>query len=136
MQTEVFWRSAARSILGVPLRTPVAAMFGDLGWRPFVVRAAHQACSFWTRVTELPKCSLVRQAMAVQRQIVLDAGRADYMSCWLSRLRKLLLKTPLGSSFWDKWFVTPDFNIVCSREVYCLYVRVVNLCAFGGKWIF
>ena len=39
---EKFLRMAARTILRVPVRTPQAAVLGDLGWRMFYTRAIHQ----------------------------------------------------------------------------------------------
>ena len=36
---EDFWISNARFILNIPLRTPTAAVQGELGWFPFAVRA-------------------------------------------------------------------------------------------------
>ncbi len=40
---EAFWRNAARSIVGVPERTPTAAVLGDLGWYEYSRRALYQA---------------------------------------------------------------------------------------------
>ena len=43
-QVERFWNLAARRILGVPTRTPIVALLGDLGWRgPLKHRAAVMA---------------------------------------------------------------------------------------------
>ena len=38
-EVEDFWRYAAKTIVGVPVRTPSAAVFGDLGWYEFATRA-------------------------------------------------------------------------------------------------
>jgi hypothetical protein len=54
-------------ILGVPARTPNAAVLGDLGWRVFSTRAAYQCLCMWTRVTEMDEAALVRQALCMQR---------------------------------------------------------------------
>jgi hypothetical protein len=60
IQVEVFWREAARFICGVPLRTPIGALFGDLNWYPFKTRVLNQAVYFWTRVTKMDNSLLVR----------------------------------------------------------------------------
>ena len=73
LKVERFWRLCARIILGVPVRTPVAACLGDLGWRPFWTRTAWQAAALWTCVTEMPDSELPRQAMYVQRKLF-EAG--------------------------------------------------------------
>ena len=69
MRVERFWRGAERSILGVPVHTPTAAVLGDLGWRPCWTRAVGAAVTFWTRITRMPDSELTRQAMAVQRKL-------------------------------------------------------------------
>jgi hypothetical protein len=109
-QVERFWNSAARRILGVPTRTPIIALLGDLGWRPFKYRACVMACKFWTRAIELPSNSLVHQALIVQRQLVMSGER-----CWLSKLRTTLNESECGACFWDKYFSVPDFQGPCFR---------------------
>ena len=86
-------------------------MYGELGWYPFEVRAAWQATSVWTRITEMPTSSLTRKAMYVQRHL-LSKGKA----CWLKSFKKTLLSaSTCGKSMWNKWWSKPDFNISCSR---------------------
>jgi hypothetical protein len=76
---EVFWRSAGRSILKLPKRSPNAAVLGDLGWFPFRQRAAYQAVAMRARITDLPDVAFVRKTMHVQRRmdpgISLPSGR-------------------------------------------------------------
>ena len=82
---EQFWRNSARFIVGVSVRTPLAAVYGDLGWRPYATRAAWFAVSFWARVTRMPDTELVRQAMHAQRRLM-GTGKP----CWLhARIRSL-----------------------------------------------
>jgi hypothetical protein len=78
-KVETFWRYVARCILGVSQRAPNGGVYGDLGWFPFEIRAAWQATSMWTRITEMPDASLTRKAMYVQRELV-DKGK----ECWLN----------------------------------------------------
>ena len=49
----MFWRSAARFIIGVPGRTSNEAVLGDLGWDPFAVRAGWQVVCLWTRAARM-----------------------------------------------------------------------------------
>ena len=111
-KVEVFWRYIARCILGVSQRAPNGGVYGDLGWYPFEVRAAWQATSMWSRITELPNTSLTRKAMYVQRDLC-SKGK----QCWLKSLKSTLLsKTLCGHDMWSKWWRTCDFNIICSRS--------------------
>jgi hypothetical protein len=119
---EVFWRSIARCILGVSMRTPNSAVYGDLGWHPFWTRAAWQATAMWTRITEMPSGSLTREAMCVQRDMY-----AHGKDCWLTKFHDTLCGTSfvhdngdanvcvIGRDKWDLWFRTPDFSLQCSR---------------------
>jgi hypothetical protein len=110
-QIEIFWRSIARCILGVSIRAPNASVYGDLGWFPFWTRAAHQAVSFWTRVTEMPPDSVVRQAMYVQREMCLKGN-----TCWLASLKDTLhTRSVCGVGFWNSWCSNPNFKVSCSR---------------------
>ena len=110
-RVETFWRYIARCILGVSQRAPTGGVCGDLGWYPFEVRAAWQATSMWTRITELPDTSLTRKAMYVQRHL-LSKGK----ECWLKSFKSTLLShSTCGNLMWDKWLNKPDFNIECSR---------------------
>ncbi len=69
-----------------PLRTPIAAITGDLNWLPFRVRARHQAAKFWTRVSMMDDSCLVRKAMCIQRDLVNQCK-----PCWLSNFRVMLM---------------------------------------------
>jgi len=106
---ERFWRLCARIILGVPIRTPVAACLGDLGWRPFWTRAAWQAAALWTRVTEMPDSELPRQAMYVQRKLF-EAGD----ECWLTKFHATLERSLRGKAWWDEWWAHPQFRVRCN----------------------
>jgi len=108
LKVERFWRLCARVILGVPVRTPVAACLGDLGWRPFWTRAAWQAATLWTRVTEMRDSDLPRQAMFVQRQMC-EAGEV----CWLTKFRSTLERSSRGKAWWDEWWAHPEFRVQC-----------------------
>ena len=114
MSVEQFWRASARSILGVPLRTPVAGMFGDLGWRRYATRAAWFAVCFWARVTRMPDKELTRQAMRVQRRL-LDSGK----SCWLREFAPTLKSTPSGVMWWRAWWDDGDndFRLRCADVI-------------------
>ena len=50
-EIERFWLSVARFVLNAPVRTPIAAIQGDLNWMPYHIRAGYQAASFWSRVS-------------------------------------------------------------------------------------
>ena len=109
-QVERFWNLAARRILGVPTRTPIVALLGDLGWRPFKHRAAVMACKFWTRAIEMPMNRLVHQALAVQKELA-----AQGKQCWLSKLHVVLRETECGTRMWDEFVNVPNFRGPCSR---------------------
>jgi hypothetical protein len=119
-EVEAFWRMAARTILGVPMRTPTAAVLGDLGWRMLYTRAIFQAVSFWTRVTEMKDACLLRRAMSVQRacmQYGIEGGKRVRRrnKCWLAWLSEALCKYPLGKDMWEKWWASTDFHVDVSR---------------------
>ena len=110
-QVETFWRYIARCILGVSQRAPNGGVYGDLGWFPFHVRAAWQATSMWTRITEMPDSSLTRKAMYVQRDM-LSKGK----ECWLNSFKSTLLSmSTCGHSFWNQWWSNCHFRVTCSR---------------------
>ena len=111
-QVEQFWRNAARSILGVSVRTPLAAVFGDLGWRPYATRAAWYAVGLWARVTRLPDGELARQAMQVQRRLL-----ATGKPCWLREFVPTLKAVPSGDGWWEAWMATPEFRLTCANTV-------------------
>jgi hypothetical protein len=111
-EIEKFWRGAARSIVGVPLRTPCAAIMGDLGWRPFWTRAAWYVVNMWTRVTRMADSDIPRQAMAVQRQLM-DAKQP----CWLAGCAEVVQLCDSGREFWKQWFESPTFNVPCCVRV-------------------
>jgi hypothetical protein len=115
-QVEIFWRYIARTILGMPLRTPTAAVYGELGWSPFWVRAAWQATAFWTRVTCMPDDSLTRQAMHVQRSLVLSNK-----PCWLRMMKDTLCMTRVGLDYWTKWLATDNFRCICQYKAPCIH---------------
>ena len=103
-QIEAFWRSIARCILGVSLRAPNASVYGELGW--FL-----KTYTFWTRATEMPSDSVVRQAMYVQREMVIKGH-----TCWLASLKDTLCsRSTYGAQIWKKWWDDPNFNISCVR---------------------
>jgi len=109
-QVEVFWRYIARCILGVSTRAPNSGVYGDLGWFPFYTRASWQAIAFFTRATEMPSNSLVREAMYAQRTLL-----AQGKDCWLSTLKDTLCTTSYGSICWNTWWLDSDFMCACSR---------------------
>ena len=114
-EVESYWRYIAKYIAGVPCRTPTLAVYGDLGWLPFYVRAADQAVKFWVRVTKLNDDCLVRKAMHVQRDLVKSKPSCI---CWLSKLRDTLCQTVCGHRFWNEWFFNDmNFRKICSRSV-------------------
>ena len=97
---EVFWRSVARYILHAPVRTPSAAIMGDLGWLPFRIRAGHQAAKLWCRISKMDDVCLARKAMHVQRELV-NKGKP----CWLLNFRVMLasLNECTLDSVWSGW---------------------------------
>jgi hypothetical protein len=108
---ECFWRSIARTILGLPVRSPSEGVVGELGWHPFETRAGWQAAAFWTRVSEIDDRCLARKAMHVQRRLV----QQDRV-CWLRMLRDTLTQTPMGSKYWMKWYNDPCFRVKTVNE--------------------
>lgn len=106
---EQFWRASARSILGVPVRTPVAAVLGDLGWHNYATRAAWFAACFWTRVTRMHDHELTRQAMHVQRRLM-QLGKP----CWLREFSSTLQETPNGRAWLAMWLAEPNFRLACA----------------------
>lgn len=109
---ERLWRGAARSILGVPVRTPTAAVLGDLGWRPLWTRAANAAIAFWVRITRMPDEALVRKAMRVQRGLLLRGK-----PCWLRECEKTVRMCPQGEVWWREWYEAEDFRLTCVNVV-------------------
>ena len=101
----------ARFIIGVPIRTPICAILGDLGWRPFKFRSFISACKFWTRAIEMNKCRLVYQALCVQRNMYLKNK-----TCWLSKLYKSLRMSEYGLKVFDNFISINDFHGPCSRK--------------------
>lgn len=110
-EVEKFWNSIARFIIGVPIRTPICAILGDLGWRPFKFRSFISACKFWTRAIEMNKCRLVYQALCVQRNMYLKNK-----TCWLSKLYKSLRMSEYGLKVFDNFISINDFHGPCSRK--------------------
>ena len=111
-QIEVFWRTAARTILKAPLRTPSEALLSDLGWSKFWTRGAWQAVCLWSRVTRMGEDELARKAMYMQREML-----RQNKECWLSTLRSTLVATAAGQEMWDKWWISPNFSVLCVRTV-------------------
>jgi len=105
---------SARFICGVPLRTPIGALFGDLNWYPFKARALNQAVCFWTRVTKMDDSLLVRQAMYVQKDLL---RCSKPIKCWLSRLRDALCLYPVGARCWNVWQNAVNFRVDCVRVI-------------------
>jgi hypothetical protein len=111
-QIETFWCYIARTVLGVPIRSPSAGVYGELGWYPFWTRAAWQAVSMWTRITRMPSDALTRQAMHVQRRLFTEGK-----SCWLTTLKDTLCTTEVGTRYWNEWMNTSDFQCTCTTLV-------------------
>lgn len=105
---EQFWCLCARIIVGVPRRTSKEAYMGDLGWRPFWTRAAWQARSMWTRITEMQDSELPRKAMHEQFLLI-----ARNVPCWLRSLRNTLQRSELGIDKWHAWVSVDDFRVQC-----------------------
>ena len=99
-EVETFWRYIARCILGISVRAPNGGVYGDLGWTPFWVRAAHQATAMWTRITEMDDSSIVRKAMYVQRGLL-----GAKCPCWLANFKIMLgsLKDDYLNHVWNGW---------------------------------
>jgi hypothetical protein len=62
---EAFWRNAARTIVGVPQRTPTEAL-GVLGWHEYSRRVLYQVVKNLTRLIELPNDVSTRKALDLQ----------------------------------------------------------------------
>ena len=62
-------------ILHVPSQTPHAALVGELGWRPYSIRAVWQAATLWMRVTRMDDTVVVR---------LLDKRCMNNVACCLS----------------------------------------------------
>ena len=106
---EVFWRSIARSILGVSIFAPSGGIQGELEWYPFSVRAAWQAICTWTRITRMPNDMWTRKALCVQREMLRDGRK-----CWLTSICESLCSTSEGMNIWNSWWNLNDFaNVVC-----------------------
>ena len=116
-EVEKFWRMAARTILQVPIRTPTAAVLGDLGWRVLYTRAVFQAVCFWTRVTDMGDEALLRKAMYVQRECLgkCGKGKGKVGLPWLESLSVCICKCPVGMNVWNKWMDVSDLHIVTSQ---------------------
>ena len=105
---EVFWRMAAKFIIGVSVRAPNEAVLGELGWYPFSVRAGWQVASLWTRAARMNQGELLKKALVVQKQL-LDRRK----SCWLQRAESTVCQTAYGMSVWREWIVSPDLINPC-----------------------
>ena len=114
---EAFWRASARTMVGVPKRTPTAAVFGDLGWYEYSVRAAYQSVKFLMRVIELSDSTLTRKALVVQQQM---CNRAEQMriSTWMVRLKGTLLLGPTYAvNLWSALEASPGMHIDVKRVI-------------------
>ena len=97
---EDFWISNARFILNIPLRTPTAAVQGELGWFPFAIRAKSCAVSLLIRATCAKHESILYKAICMQRKLV-EEGQA----CWLSNVSVVMqLNGDVSKDFWDQWW--------------------------------
>ena len=96
---EACWRNAARTIVGVPQRTPTAAVLGDLGWYEYSRRTLFQVVKYLTRLIEMPHDALTRKALVVQQQLV-SAAERDGVSSWMVRLKRSLCMWPTGETLW------------------------------------
>ena len=123
---EVFWRSIARNILGVPPCTPISGLQGELAWFPFSVRASWQATSMWTRISRMPTDALTRKAMCIQRALV-----DNEKECWLLHFRDTLCETGLGRMLWQSWSSIDNF---ASTECTCAFVQLVDGKRVVTKW--
>ena len=97
-QLELFFRQAARFILGVPLRTPTVGIYAELGMLPFWTRAGWQTASLWARAVRAGPQSLIGKAMFVQRSNFL-LNRP----CWLRYAYNSLHKLGFGKMIWSEW---------------------------------
>ena len=88
-------------------------MFGDLGWRLFQCRAAFQSVQFWCRITQMSENLLVRQAMHIQKELLLN----NCSSCWLYKLKNTLRTIKFGLDIWNKWMLIDNFRIDCFSSV-------------------
>jgi hypothetical protein len=118
-EVEQFWRMAARAILRVPMRTPTAAVLGDLGWRMLYTRAVYQGVCLWTRATNMADEALVRKAMCVQRECLNERGQRGVRRepSWLEHLRECLCRYVKGKEMWDGWMAVRNFRVETSRVV-------------------
>ena len=100
-EVESFWLSVSRYILHAPIRTPISAIIGDLGWMPFNVRAGQQAVSFFTRISKMDDTCLVRKAMYVQRGLL-----GAKCPCWLANFKIMLgsLKDDYLNHVWNDYY--------------------------------
>ena len=110
---EQFWRNSARFIVGVSVRTPLAAsrVHGDLWWRPYASRAAWFVVSLWARVTRMPDTELARQAMHAQRRLM-GTGKP----CWLREFAPSLKAVPSADKWWSAWMGVQlaNFRLPCA----------------------
>ena len=115
-QIESFWIGNARFILHAPLRTPIEAIQGELGWTPFSIRAKSQAISFLVRATVSRRDSLLYKSICMQRDM-LKNGHA----CWLANVAIYMQNTgdTLCKSMWDQWWQGGTFDTLiynCSSD--------------------
>ena len=95
-----FWMGLARRTLHVPPQTPIVALQGNLGWWPFSIRAVTQMAGLWERATCMDDSEPLRNAMVVQRRLVLNR-----QPCWLANFKTVL--HTLGDEavrVWNAWF--------------------------------
>lgn len=104
---EQYWTSIARYALSAPAKAPIAALHGDLGWKPFYTRACYQVAAFWERVSMMSDDCVVRQAMNTQRKLVQQG-----QPCWLANVSVVLKSlSAIGLSLWTKWFEGDMFTV-------------------------
>ena len=60
---------AMRTILGVGRVTPIAAMYGDLGWTPPHVRQKLEVVKFWLRLCKIPNNRTVKKVFDYDHQL-------------------------------------------------------------------
>ena len=99
------------------------AVFGELGWLPFWVRAEWQAIKYWTRIIEMSDECIVKEALFRQLQLLMAEKE-----CWLMNIKNILYKVPLGKHRWKSWVEAFEAN----RTIECTSYTV-NVSETTGK---
>jgi hypothetical protein len=112
---------AMRFYLGTGKYTPNAAVIGDMGWDPALVRQLSTACAFWSRMFNMDV------ARTNKKVFKFCAGKAAH-TCknWIYRIIEMLKSYNLDN-------FTAIENYICKKNL-VNSIKIAALDRFKGQW--